>query len=146
MKKSGLLKPTFEEELKVWKRGYKYVIGIDEVGRGAFAGPLVVGAVAFPFDKTLLNLGIHDSKLLKPLQRRKLSRIIKERALYYCIAQSSLAIINKHGIGKATQIAFRKVIKEALKKLNEKKVYVLIDGFYIPCIRGGRNSKSESNN
>lgn len=39
--------PTFEEESKLWKRGYDLVIGVDEVGRGCFAGPVVAGAVAF---------------------------------------------------------------------------------------------------
>lgn len=128
--------PSFEEELKARKKGYKYIIGIDEVGRGAFAGPLLVGAVAFPFDKSLLTYGINDSKLLKPHKRSLLSKIIKDKALYFCIAQSSLKIINKVGIGKATQIAFRKVLNEALGKLNEKNVFVLIDGFYVPYIRG----------
>lgn len=42
--------PNFSYEKRFWKRGFKYIVGIDEVGRGAFAGPVVVGAVVFPPD------------------------------------------------------------------------------------------------
>jgi len=40
--------PNFSYEKRLWRRGYRFVVGIDEVGRGAFAGPVVVGAVIFP--------------------------------------------------------------------------------------------------
>ncbi len=60
--------PTFSEELSMWSKGYNKVIGIDEVGRGAFAGPLVVAGVAFPRffspDSSSLFWKIRDSELL----------------------------------------------------------------------------------
>jgi len=60
-----MLQPNFSYEKRVWEKGCKYVAGVDEVGRGAFAGPIVVGAVIFP--KQIIEIkGVNDSKLLKP--------------------------------------------------------------------------------
>lgn len=119
-------KPTFREENALWKRGYKFVAGIDEVGRGAFAGPVVVGAVVFPRNFSPTD-GINDSKLLKPRRREFLSHIIKKEAHCFAIAEISVWAINKYGVGKATQMGFRK----AVKLLAMKPDYVLIDAFYI---------------
>lgn len=129
--------PTFKEEQKLWKKGYRYIVGLDEVGRGAFAGPVVAGGVVFDAktDKLLTN-GINDSKLLKPRQRQNLSKLITENAFCSSIASSSVSIINKKGVGKATQIAFRKVLKEIRLKLKGKKIFVFIDGFYIKYLNG----------
>lgn len=119
-------KPTFKEENALWKRGYKFVAGIDEVGRGAFAGPVVVGAVVFPRNFSPTD-GINDSKLLKPRRREFLSRIIKKDAYCFSLAEISVWAINKYGIGKATQMAFRK----AIRLLRVKPDYLLIDAFYV---------------
>lgn len=118
--------PTLDTEQKLWKQGYRYICGTDEVGRGCFAGPVVVGAVIFPQD-CIIPEGIADSKLLKPKTREKLEPQIKDIAVSWAIAEVSVAVINKVGIGKATQIAFRK----AVKRLNIKADFVLIDAFNI---------------
>lgn len=131
------IKPTFKEELKIWGRGYKYVVGLDEVGRGAFAGPVVVGAVIFgkSIDKNLIS-EINDSKLLKPRKRKELIKIIKENSIYSSGISVSVSIINRSGIGKATQIAFRRVVKQIQDKFKGKKLFVLVDGFHIRYLRG----------
>ena len=73
--------PTLKLEIDLWEKGYT-VVGIDEVGRGSFAGPLVVGAVVFhpelnkSYIKTLESLGINDSKKLSPKKRELLTKII----------------------------------------------------------------------
>ncbi len=118
--------PTLEIEQKLWKKGFKFVCGIDEVGRGCFAGPVVAGAVVFPPNCDLLE-GVADSKLLKPRQREKLAEKIKELALVWAIGEIGVSDINKCGIGKATQMAFRK----AIKNLDKNPDFVLIDAFYI---------------
>ncbi len=65
-------KPNFKEEKKIWKKGCEFVIGIDEVGKGSFAGPVVAGAVVFKkgsnFKDGMLS-EINDSKLLNPGKR-----------------------------------------------------------------------------
>lgn len=118
--------PTQDVEKTLWKSGFKYVCGIDEVGRGAFAGPVVAGAVVFP-PNVILPKGITDSKLLTPKKREKLAEEIKKIALCWAVSEISVMHINKLGIGKATQMAFRKVVKN----LREDPDFILIDAFYI---------------
>lgn len=120
-----MILPTLQFEQKLWNSGYTHVCGLDEVGRGCFAGPVVVGAVIFPQD-VVLPEGIADSKLLKPRQRKKLAERIKEQALAWSVAEISVSVINKVGIGKATQMAFRK----AIKLLSKSPEFILIDAFY----------------
>ncbi|MDP3973712.1 MAG: ribonuclease HII [Candidatus Daviesbacteria bacterium] len=117
--------PTLDIEKALWKSGYSMVCGIDEVGRGSFAGPLCVGAVIFPKNSQLID-GVADSKLLKPRVREKLELRIKNQAVAWSVAEVGVSTINKVGIGKATQMAFRK----AVKLLNKKADFVLIDAFY----------------
>jgi ribonuclease HII len=121
--------PTLEIEQSLWNSGYNFICGLDEVGRGCFAGPVVVGAVIFPKNCDLLS-GIADSKLLKPQIREKLTIEIKKYALSWSIAEISVLDINQVGIGKATQMAFRKAVK-SLSKLPD---FLLIDAFFIEHI------------
>lgn len=121
-----MILPTLKIEQNLWRQGKKYVCGLDEVGRGSFAGPVVVGAVIFP-QEVLLPDGLADSKLLKPLQRKLQAVRIKEQALDWTVAEINVSVINKFGIGKATHMAFRK----AIKSLRIKPDFILIDAFYI---------------
>ncbi len=121
-----MILPTLRFEKKLWKQGFNLVAGIDEVGRGSFAGPVVAASVVFSPD-CIIPKGIADSKLLSPKIREKLAVKIKSQALYWAISQVSVGVINIVGIGKATQIAFRKVVKN----LRVKPDFLLIDAFYI---------------
>ena len=137
-------KPSFKEEKKIWKKGYEFIIGVDEVGRGSFAGPVVAGAVVFKRNskfKEGLLLEINDSKLLSPRKREVLSKEIKREASLYAVSIVGVSKINKVGIGKTTKISIRKVIKTILWKIIEKNknnssIFVLADGFHIKYIRG----------
>lgn len=133
-----MILPNFTEESKLWNKGYKYVIGVDEVGRGAFAGPVCVAAVIFKCEtEEITKLGINDSKLLKPLKRSHLSKIIKKTCLHYSIATVGVSKINKDGIGKATQTAFRMAIKNVIKQAKtDQEFFLLIDGFAVKNING----------
>lgn len=118
-------KPSFKFEKLLWDQGFDKVIGIDEVGRGAFAGPLVAAAVILP--KGFKANGIRDSKLLSPSKREIYSEYITQNALYYAVAEIDIQFINKHGVGNATHQAFR----ECIEKLKSKFDFVLVDGFKI---------------
>lgn len=114
-------KPHLKHEIQLWKRNY-LVIGVDEVGRGAFAGPLVLGGVIFKptvsknsIDK-LLSIGINDSKKLTLQKRQQLSKIIKKIAMSYSFASISVSQINKHGISKATSMGVRRVVGNLIRK------------------------------
>ncbi len=117
---------TTDFEQKLWQKGFNLVCGIDEVGRGCFAGPVVVGAVIFPKDFDQYK-GIADSKLLTEPQRKNLADHIKKLSLDWAIGEVGVDIINKVGIGKATQLAFAQVVKQ----LQNFPEHILIDAFYI---------------
>ncbi len=121
-----MITPTLRLEKSLWKKGFHYIAGLDEVGRGSFAGPVVTGAVIFPKNFQVID-GLADSKLLKPRHRERLTTIIKEQALAWSVVEISVTIINKIGIGKATQMAFRKSLKHLLKAPD----FILIDAFSI---------------
>lgn len=96
-------------------------IGMDEVGRGAIAGPLVAAAVIV--DNSALELGINDSKLLTKNKREKLYNEIISR-YPYAIAEIAANKIDEINIYQATRLAMR----QALKVLNHQYQHVLIDG------------------
>lgn len=156
LSKKSLYKPSFNEEELLWEKRVNFVVGIDEVGRGAFAGPVVVGAVVLSKAKCTKELleEINDSKQLKYLQRKRLSKLIKDQSDFWSIASVGVSKINKVGIGKATEIAFRKTIKDLRFKIYdlriensleirnlkleipEEKIFLLVDGFHIKFIKG----------
>lgn len=118
--------PTLDLEKSLWSKGHKFICGIDEVGRGSWAGPLVVAGVILTQD-FILPKDLADSKQVKPLKRKKLAELIKRRATGFYVTQISPKIIDKLGIAKATQLAFRKVAT----RIRPLPHYVLIDAFYI---------------
>ena len=124
-----LTKPTFSEELVYWKEQTPHVIGLDEVGRGAFAGPIVAAGVIFKpdFKHDFLDK-VNDSKLVKPKLREELSELIKANSVWE-IASVELDFINKFGIGKANFEVFKKVLNSLILKLKSEKYFVLVDGF-----------------
>lgn len=126
--------PTFIEENALWEKGYNFVAGIDEVGRGAFAGPIVTAAVIFPKNCSFVDsdlLTINDSKVLSPKKRQLLSEKIKEAALSYSISEIPLNYINKCGIGKAAQAGFYK----SVQTLATFPDFCLVDAFFIKKLR-----------
>lgn len=125
--------PDFKFESPFWNSGQK-VLGIDEAGRGAFAGPLSVGGVVFDpkFASKMLSLGINDSKLLSPKKRESLYIEIKKHALFSHVELVSLEIINEIGIGKATFLGMEKVWNNCIDSF--KRTHCLIDAFRVPNI------------
>lgn len=121
--------PTLGEEKLLWQRGLDFIAGVDEVGRGCFAGPVVTAAVIFSPNFSGIE-GINDSKLLSAKKREMLAKEIKQKALAFSIAEISLDVINQIGIGKATQQAFHK----AIQTLSQPPDFILMDAFYITSI------------
>ncbi|HCR71360.1 MAG TPA: ribonuclease HII, partial [Anaerolineae bacterium] len=83
-------KPDLTYEKKLWS-ACNYIAGLDEAGRGALAGPVYVGAVVLPKEKSIINQlsGVHDSKLLNPKKRNLLSLQIKKSVLAWGIGFST---------------------------------------------------------
>ena len=115
---------TFEEEYK----DYPYICGIDEVGRGPLAGPVVAGAVILPKDDMILYL--NDSKKLSEKKREMLYDEIMNRAVATGIGMASPARIDEINILQATYEAMR----EAISKLSVKPDILLNDAVTIPGV------------
>lgn len=135
MKKLPTTKPTFEYESKLWQQGLQYIAGVDEVGRGCFAGPVVAAAVILPPGFNATDK-INDSKKLSPKIRKELATIVKQHALAYAIAEVSVFVINNVGIGQAAQQAF----VNAITSLKIKPEHILIDAFMIKALQKGNQT------
>ncbi len=112
-----------------WRQKYGYIAGVDEVGRGPMAGPVVAAAIVLPADSMVS--GIDDSKKLTAKTRERLFDEILRHALAFGVGIRSSQYIDKHGIVLATFSA----MKLALKMLALKGFppgFVLVDGFPIP--------------
>ena len=71
---------NFNEEKKLWKKGFKFVVGIDEAGRGPLAGPVVAGAVLVNPKFQILSVGVNDSKKLSAKEREKIYNYFKKNS------------------------------------------------------------------
>jgi len=109
-------------EQRAHRRGYRFIAGIDEAGRGPLAGPVVAAAVVLPRDYK--NLEINDSKQLSSKKRERLYEIIKRDALSIGIGVVESSVIDAVNILKATLMA----MKEAVLELTIPVDYLLIDG------------------
>lgn len=116
----------FGKEEKLWLDGCEFIAGVDEVGRGAWAGPVVAAAVVFPKNIKFPE-ELFDSKLLLPRQRENLSKLIYTYASSISLGTVGIATINKFGIGKATHKAFR----VAIGGLSIVPDQILVDSFYV---------------
>ncbi|KRM91457.1 ribonuclease HII [Fructilactobacillus florum] len=114
----------FHYEKQFWEMG-QLVAGIDEVGRGPLAGPVVAAAVILPHDFAVLS--VNDSKQLSDHKRRKLVPLIKQQAISYSSAVVSSEIIDQLNIYEATRLAMKKAVLGLLPKPN----HLLVDAMTI---------------
>src|SRR5437016_14096534 len=92
-----MVNKNLDLELKLWKE-YPLIAGVDEAGRGALAGPIIVAAVILPTGYQ--NPLIQDSKILSPSQRKKAYRIVKKKALEYnVVGKSAREVETKNPLG-----------------------------------------------
>lgn len=114
---------TFETEARV--SGAKFIAGIDEVGRGALAGPVVAAAVILDLNR--VPTGLNDSKKLTAATREKLDGEIRETALAYAIARIEADEIDRINILRAT----RQAMCKAIAALSPTPDYLLIDALQL---------------
>lgn len=115
-------------EAELRQKGYKAIAGVDEVGRGPLAGPVVAAAVIMPEDFDIP--GIDDSKKLSEKKREELYEIIKEKAVAYSIGIVDHEVIDEVNILQATKLA----MKKAIVGLPVKPDYVLFDAVKLDGI------------
>jgi len=134
--------PNLKEEKKLWKKGFKLVVGLDEAGRGPLAGPVVAAAVIVKkVVKTttlpppshaergpLSSLPIRDSKKLSPEKREEIYKILtKVSWLEWAIGRVSEKVIDRINILEATKLAMEKAIKNLEKKYSHGRIRISRD-------------------
>jgi len=128
--KSSLF-PVLTEEILCHSQGYHLIAGVDEVGRGCLAGPVVASAVIMPHDK---HPGwykqVRDSKLLTPERREYLSACIHDVAVSIGTGVVEPCVIDSRGM----TVAVRSAMKLAVGNLLPQPEYVLIDYMTVPMI------------
>ena len=139
------LQVMLTHERRLWDSGRFLIAGVDEVGRGPLAGPVVAAAVILPHDFDVL--GIDDSKKLSPKKREELAEVIKEKALAWSIGWVGPERIDEINILEATKEA----MTQAVQGLSLQPDHVLIDGNFtvralaLPqtaIVKGDANSSS----
>lgn len=114
--------PGLKAEREMWEAGREVVAGMDEVGRGAWAGPITVGAVVAPRDRRVYK--VRDSKLLKPSEREALFDRIAGWCVAWAVGHASAAECDRLGMSEAQRVAARR----ALAGLDIPVDGVLVDG------------------
>jgi ribonuclease HII len=109
-----MLLPSLELENKLWSKGYNYIVGIDEVGRGCLAGPVITAAVLIPRHCELLPK-VNDSKKLSLKLREKLYLDIQTQAIDIKIGAASVREIEKINILNASYLAMQRALKRIYK-------------------------------
>jgi len=122
--------PTSTYEFQLTSAGMGPVCGLDEAGRGSWAGPVVAAAVILPASASLLSQlnGVHDSKRLTPLQREKWALVIKSISRTYGIGMATNEEIDRMGIVPATRLAMAR----AIRQLTLPPAYLLLDYILLP--------------
>lgn len=118
--------PSFKHERALWKHGYQHIVGVDEVGCGAWAGPVYAGAVILYPGKTLPK--VNDSKTLTAGQRERLSNFIKQKSLTWSIGVASVQEITRLNIRQASLLATQR----AIQGLSVQPDWIVSDAFPIP--------------
>ena len=132
--KKASMSPSLSVERELWAAGDEVVVGVDEVGRGAWAGPLAVGAAVLPQDRRVNK--VRDSKLLTEPEREALYDRIGEWCRAWSVGFASVEECNELGMAEAQRVAARR----AIEGLELEPDRVLIDGNW-DFVGGGRTRK-----
>lgn len=117
--------PTLREEKKLLRQGYNFIAGVDEVGRGAWAGPIVAAAVIMPLNDKIK--GVNDSKRINHKKRKRLYFKITKVALGWSVC----VIDNREIDNKGITTVNKQVLRGAAKKLVPRPDYLLVDAVKI---------------
>ena len=124
-------RPSFTEEEELTAQGFRFIAGVDEVGRGSIAGPVVAAAVILPDNLRVSWLAeVRDSKQLCPAKRETLAGHIRKTAISFGVGAVSHKLIDTMGIVGASKLA----MKLAVDKLTPVPQYLLIDYLRLPAV------------
>lgn len=114
--------PSLAVERELWAEGHEVVVGIDEVGRGAWAGPLTIGAAVLPSDRRVN--GVRDSKALTEPERERLYGKVADWCTAWAVGHASAEECDRLGMSEAQRLAARR----AIAGLGVTPTAVLLDG------------------
>lgn len=121
--------PTLLFEQRLWAQGVGLVAGVDEVGRGPLAGPVVAAAVVFPLGTRAADLPpVDDSKRLSPQAREELAPLVRGAAAGFALAVVEVEEIDRLNIAQASF----EVMRRALAALEPQPGHALVDGLRNP--------------
>lgn len=120
-------------EREEWDRGLKYIVGLDEVGMGPLAGPVVAAAVVLKPGQLLE--GVYDSKSVSKARREELAGLIRSEVLSFAVSAASTREIERLNIRRAAALAMLR----AVRRLPFDPELLLVDGFRVPEL--GENQK-----
>jgi ribonuclease HII len=123
-------RPSLDRERRLQRAGHSLIAGIDEAGRGAWAGPVVAAAVILNLSEASSLRGVNDSKQLSPRQRDRLYQVIIDHCVAYGIGQGSVAEIDAIGILPATRLAMQR----AVEALSPQPDALIIDAVRLPQV------------
>lgn len=117
-KKKGPM-PNLMYEHQIHHQGYQFILGMDEAGRGAWAGPVTVGAVCLPLDRRDLKQilsQVRDSKVMTPRQRERTVENIRNCACAWGVGSASNTEIDTYGINQATKMAMQRALEDTQQR------------------------------
>ena len=118
-------KPTFKLERTLMSQGFSQIVGVDEAGCGALAGPVVAGAVILPLNSRIGEL--NDSKQMSEKKRENLYELVTNRAVAWAAGIASVEEIYEIGIRQANYLAMRRAVQQI-----QDADYALVDAWTIP--------------
>jgi ribonuclease HII len=127
------LQPHLIYETALLAQGFRFIAGLDEAGRGAWAGPVVAAAVILPLDRPDLSqflAGLDDSKKLTPVQREHFFDLIRQTALVVGVGQAPAILVDEINVVGATRCA----MQQALDQLPIPPDYLLLDHLTLPAV------------
>lgn len=116
-------------ETALYEKGVVFIAGVDEVGRGPLAGPVVAASVVLPPDFDVL--GVDDSKKLSEKKRNELSELIRDAAVAYGFGICNEKVIDEINILEATKLAMKEAIHETERMLGSTLDHILLDAVML---------------
>ncbi len=127
--------PDIELEKQLWEKGIKYVVGIDEAGRGPLAGPVSAGAVVIDISSGISPL-VRDSKKMSEKQRLEAFELVKSNSLAWGVSMVDALAIDSLGIQEAVKLAMTEALEQVESMLGSRADYLIVDGTNVESIDG----------
>lgn len=134
----AIIEPTLSFELSAQSHGLRFLIGLDEVGRGAVAGPIAVGAALLALPVAEFPEGLRDSKQLTALARRRMFPLVQQWLLHSSVGYATANEIDEYGITEAQSLAAARALRVVMAEHPQiqSKLGIMLDGHFNWLAKG----------